>query len=246
MEVPTAKCLNSGILAGYPSVTLCASCCLALSSLWITCKEQVDKGIVGEWPQYATTQITHTQQPLVYEEAKRSNKTTDPVNHGISLRESQTCNMQNTFKFSNKSHWLVAGVEAEAEAEALPSSSLSSSLDCGTSVSGMVVTGASGSCSARLFRAKIRWCNAAASWPMSLELAWRREREKEQTQLSHTDNTHLHHTNMCRCFALNACWGRQGICTLWHWKALNVKHLGRKFWIYKRIINGSLVILTEI
>lgn len=71
---------------------------------------------------------------------------------------------------NNKYHWLVAGVEAEAEAEALSSSSLSSSLDSGTSASGMVVVGVSGSWSALLFRAKIRWCNAAASWPTSLEL----------------------------------------------------------------------------
>lgn len=70
-------------------------------------------------------------------------------------------------------YWLVAGVEAEAEAEALSSSSLSSSLDCGTSTAGMVAAGVSGSCSALLFRAKIRWCSAAASWPMSLELPWR-------------------------------------------------------------------------
>lgn len=78
-------------------------------------------------------------------------------------------------------HWLVAGVAADAAAEAFSSSSLSSSLDRGTSVSGMVVVWVSGSCSALLFRARIRWCNAAANWPMSLELPWTRRRETTQT-----------------------------------------------------------------
>lgn len=48
-----------------------------------------------------------------------------------------------------------AEADADAEAEAL-SSSLSSSLDRGTSASGMLVAGVSDSCSARLLRAKMR------------------------------------------------------------------------------------------
>lgn len=38
------QCLNSGILAGGPMVTLCASSCLALSSLWITYRETATVG----------------------------------------------------------------------------------------------------------------------------------------------------------------------------------------------------------
>lgn len=51
------------------------------------------------------------------------------------------------------------------------SSSLSSSLDGAAPGSGAGVL-ASCSCSTRLRRARMRWCRAAYSWPVSLELAW--------------------------------------------------------------------------
>ena len=56
------------------------------------------------------------------------------------------------------------------------SSSLSSSLDGAAPGSGAGVL-ASCSCSTRLRRARMRWCRAAYSWPVSLELAWGRQRE---------------------------------------------------------------------
>lgn len=51
------------------------------------------------------------------------------------------------------------------------SSSLSSSFDCVTSGSGATFL-TSCSCSTLLRNAKIRWCSAAYSCPVSLELAW--------------------------------------------------------------------------
>lgn len=42
-EMPAAKCLNSSISAGCPRMTLCAPCCLVLSSLWITYKGKKKK-----------------------------------------------------------------------------------------------------------------------------------------------------------------------------------------------------------
>lgn len=51
------------------------------------------------------------------------------------------------------------------------SSSLSSSLDGAVPGSGAGAL-ASCSCSTRLRRARMRWCRAAYSWPVSLELAW--------------------------------------------------------------------------
>lgn len=56
------------------------------------------------------------------------------------------------------------------------SSSLSSSLDGAAPGSGAGIL-ASCSCSTRLRRARMRWCRAAYSWPVSLELAWDRQRE---------------------------------------------------------------------
>lgn len=57
------------------------------------------------------------------------------------------------------------------------SSSLSSSLDGAAPGSGAGVL-ASCSCSTRLRRARMRWCRAAYSWPVSLELACGRQREE--------------------------------------------------------------------
>lgn len=151
------KCLNSSILAGCPTEYR-----YVLPVAWFSPPSELPAG--RQWAHVDKGGSTNTSNPNIISCNKLPGQ----------ILKHNGC--------KKTSHWLVAGVEAEAEAEALSSSSLSSSLDCGTSASGMVVVGVSGSCSALLFRAKIRWCNAAANWPMSLELPWRREREKSVRQ----------------------------------------------------------------
>lgn len=86
------------------------------------------------------------------------------------------------------------------------SSSLSSSFDCVTSGSGATFF-TSCSCSTRLRKAKIRWCNAAYSCPVSLELAWGVFNVQKQEKGERNYNG----IKRCICNIRRACWISQRV-----------------------------------